>query len=130
MKTKPELEAMIARLESDDRYKYPPADPFVNSPLALIQVELKGQVAALRWAAGLDDQMATSATEAKKPKKPSGKKHSRAITDGHASFSCLNNECGSIGCMNEADNTQVDPMYCRKHQTFDRPQPKRTRKKA
>ncbi len=65
MKSKPEIEAMIARIKADERYKYPPADPFVNAPLALIQVELKGQVAALRWAAGLDDEMATSAKPAR-----------------------------------------------------------------
>jgi hypothetical protein len=61
VKIKSEIEAMIARIEADDRYNYPPADPFSNYPLALIQVELKGQVAALRWAAGLDKEMATSA---------------------------------------------------------------------
>lgn len=71
MKNKTEIEAMIARLEADDRYKYPPADPFVNSPLALIQVELKGQVAALRWVAGLDAEMATSAKPARPRKKRS-----------------------------------------------------------
>ena len=57
MKTKREIEAMISRIEADVRYNYQPADPFVNAPLALIQVELKGQVAALHWVAGLDDEM-------------------------------------------------------------------------
>lgn len=54
-----EIEAMIAKIESDERYRYPPADVFSNAPLALIQVELKATVDALRWALGgkhhLDD---------------------------------------------------------------------------
>lgn len=68
VRSKAEIEAMIARLKADDRYGYPPANTFSNAVLALIQVELKGQVAALRWAAGLDDKMATSAKVAKKRK--------------------------------------------------------------
>ena len=124
MRDRREIESMIARIEADARYGYPPADPFVNSPLALIQVELKSQVAALRWAAGMDDEMATSATAAKKV----GRRYRRAITDGRASFSGLANECASIGCLNEKDLTQVEPTFCHKHQS--RPQPKRGRKRS
>ena len=33
----------IAEIEADERYSYPPADVFINAPLALIQVELKAR---------------------------------------------------------------------------------------
>ena len=59
------VEAMVARLEADPRYSYPAADVFANAPLALIQVELRAQVAALRWSLGLTgDDMETSAADA------------------------------------------------------------------
>ena len=71
MRSKADIKAQIARIKADPRYSYPPASTFANAPLALIQVELKGQVAALRWAAGLDEEMGTSAKPARPKKKRS-----------------------------------------------------------
>lgn len=56
-----EIQAMIERIEGDDRYRYPAARVDVNAPLALIQVEMKAQVRALKWALGLVDHIGTSA---------------------------------------------------------------------
>lgn len=47
-----EIEAMISKVESDERYNYPPADVFSNAPLALIQVEMKATVDTLKWMLG------------------------------------------------------------------------------
>ena len=44
-----EIRAEIARIESDERYSYPPAQVQINAPLALIQVNMKSRVWALRW---------------------------------------------------------------------------------
>jgi len=56
-----EIQAMIERIENDNRYKYPAARVDVNAPLALIQVEMKAQVRALKWALGLVEHIGTSA---------------------------------------------------------------------
>jgi len=47
-----ELRRRIAEVEADERFHYPPARVDVNAPLALIQVEGKAVVQALRWALG------------------------------------------------------------------------------
>ncbi len=52
MKSRQEIEAKIAELESDERVGYPAANMFSNAPLALIQVELKAQIDALKWVLG------------------------------------------------------------------------------
>jgi hypothetical protein len=44
-----EIRSQIARVVADSRYQDRPATVQVNAPLALIQVEMKAQVAALRW---------------------------------------------------------------------------------
>ena len=49
MKTKAEIEKRIAELKADERLGYPPANVFVNAPLALIQVALKNELMALSW---------------------------------------------------------------------------------
>jgi len=66
VRNRDEIETMIARIEADKRNSYPPASTFENAPLALIQVELKAQVSALRWAIGLDKEIATSAAPERK----------------------------------------------------------------
>jgi hypothetical protein len=58
------IQAMIDRIEKDDRYNYEPASVQINAPLALIQVEMKAQVRALKWALGLVDHIGTSAADA------------------------------------------------------------------
>lgn len=42
------VEAEIAKIESDGRYYYKPADVFINAPLALIQVSMAGQMRILK----------------------------------------------------------------------------------
>jgi hypothetical protein len=49
MKTQEEIEERIKQIEADSRYQAPPALVFVNSPLALIQTDMKAEVRALRW---------------------------------------------------------------------------------
>jgi len=44
-----EINAEIKRIEADERYSYPPANVQVNVVLALIQVDMKSRVGALRW---------------------------------------------------------------------------------
>ena len=44
-----EIESRIASIEKDERYNYPPAQIQINAPLALIQVDMKASVCALRW---------------------------------------------------------------------------------
>lgn len=38
----------IAEVENDERYHYPPADVWINAPLALEQVALKTKIATLK----------------------------------------------------------------------------------
>jgi len=49
MKTEEEIKIKIKEIESDPRYNYPPALVQINAPLALIQVEMKAEVSALKW---------------------------------------------------------------------------------
>ena len=49
MKTQKEIEERIKEIEADSRYQAPPALVFSNAPLALIQVDMKAEVRALRW---------------------------------------------------------------------------------
>jgi len=42
------VEREIAKIESDERFHYPPASTDVNAALALIQVEMKARMGALR----------------------------------------------------------------------------------
>ena len=42
------VEEEIAKIESDERYHYKPADVFINAPLALIQVSMAGQMHILK----------------------------------------------------------------------------------
>lgn len=48
MKTKPEIEAMLAEVEKDERLHYAPAQVGINAPLALVQVELMTRARTLR----------------------------------------------------------------------------------
>ena len=50
MKSKSQIEAQIKKIESDERYSYPDAQININAVLALIQVDMKAEVRALRWA--------------------------------------------------------------------------------
>ncbi len=52
MRSREEIEHRIREIESDERMGYEPALIDVNAPLALIQVEGKVAVAALKWALG------------------------------------------------------------------------------
>jgi hypothetical protein len=56
-----EVRAAIKRIESDERYRYPAADCYVNAGLALIQCEMKAQVNALKWVLGEYPNLPTSA---------------------------------------------------------------------
>lgn len=53
---KKKIEEAIKEIESDERYNYPPANVFVNAPLALIQIEMKGRVTAFKQALLLIDE--------------------------------------------------------------------------
>ena len=53
MKTQQELEEKLAEIESDTRLGYSLATIRENSPLALIQLDLKSKAGMLRWALGL-----------------------------------------------------------------------------
>lgn len=48
--TREELEARIAEIEADTRFQAPPANVVINAALALVQVEMKGELAGLRRA--------------------------------------------------------------------------------
>lgn len=48
-----EIKQEIEKIDSDDRYHYPPADVFVNAPLALIQVQMEARVRALSDVLGI-----------------------------------------------------------------------------
>lgn len=53
MRTADEVERTLATLMSDDRYwRYPPANTYINAPLALIQQDLEARIMMLRWALG------------------------------------------------------------------------------
>ena len=52
MRTEAEIRARIAEIEADDRFSYEPALVQVNAPLALVQVDLKANRAALLWVLG------------------------------------------------------------------------------
>jgi hypothetical protein len=60
-----DIHALIDVIESDERYRYPPADVVINAPLALIQVLMKAQVNALKWVLGGPHEL-----QHKLPKKP------------------------------------------------------------
>lgn len=47
-----EVQARIAGIEADERYKAKPALVEINAPLALIQTDLGAEVRALKWALG------------------------------------------------------------------------------
>jgi len=49
MRTKKEIEAKLADVESDERLGYEPANVFVNAPLALIQMDLEARQSVLKW---------------------------------------------------------------------------------
>lgn len=49
MKSKEVIRAEIKKLRSDSRLAYPVATVKENAPLALIQLELRTKIAALRW---------------------------------------------------------------------------------
>lgn len=53
MKSKIEVEKMLAEAKADERLAYKPADVFTNAPLALIQVSLEAQVHTLERVLGL-----------------------------------------------------------------------------
>ena len=50
MKTREQIEGLIAVIEADVRLSYPAANITINAPLALIQIELKAELRALKWA--------------------------------------------------------------------------------
>ena len=41
------IQSEIEKIKTDERYSYPPADIFINAPLALIQVDMKARVRVL-----------------------------------------------------------------------------------
>ena len=43
------IRAKIKELKGDCRMRLKPADVYVNAPLALIQTDLEGKIAALNW---------------------------------------------------------------------------------
>jgi hypothetical protein len=49
IKSEKEIREAIREIEADDRFKAPPALVNINAPLALIQMELEGQIKALKW---------------------------------------------------------------------------------
>lgn len=53
MKSKKEIEAELASVESKEQLHYPSADVYTNAPLALIQTELETRAGVLRWVLGL-----------------------------------------------------------------------------
>ena len=50
MKSKHEIEEQIKKIESDSRYSYPAANVNINAVLAIIQVDMRAEVRALKWA--------------------------------------------------------------------------------
>jgi len=49
MKTEKEIKEMLQKVNSDERLSYPPANVFVNAPLALVQVGLEARKHVLQW---------------------------------------------------------------------------------
>jgi len=49
MKSLKEVKSKAEELLADERLHYPPANVFVNAPLALIQVELTAKINILNW---------------------------------------------------------------------------------
>ena len=49
MKTKEDILKEIEHIKSDERLKAPCASAFVNTPLALIQLNLESKLEALYW---------------------------------------------------------------------------------
>ena len=47
MEIKDYIQQEIDKIESDDRYNYPPANIMINAPLAIIQIEMKSRHKAL-----------------------------------------------------------------------------------
>ena len=49
MKTKKEIEVLLAEVEKDERLSYPSAKIDINAPLALIQLGLETTRDLLKW---------------------------------------------------------------------------------
>ncbi len=49
MKTEKEIKAELKKLEADERLSYKTATIVENAPLALIQLEMETNIAALKW---------------------------------------------------------------------------------
>lgn len=49
MKSLEEIKEKIEEIKKDERLGYPPANIFVNPPLALVQVNLESFIQALEW---------------------------------------------------------------------------------
>lgn len=49
MKTEEEIKKAIEYIEKDERLHYPPANVFVNAPLAFIQQDLESRLFVLKW---------------------------------------------------------------------------------
>ncbi len=49
MRKKKQIEKRISTIKSDSRFHAKPALVHINAPLALIQVGMKAEVAALEW---------------------------------------------------------------------------------
>ncbi len=49
MKTEQEIKTRIGELKADDRLKQPLATVDINAPLALIQLGIESNIAALNW---------------------------------------------------------------------------------
>jgi len=49
MRSKHDIQTLLDKLTSDDRLSDPPANVFINAPLALIQLELEAKITILKW---------------------------------------------------------------------------------
>jgi len=49
MRTEQEIREKLKKVMDDERLHYPPADVFINAPLALIQTHLEAQRGLLTW---------------------------------------------------------------------------------
>ena len=56
MRRPEEIRARIARIEADSRYQAPLALVAINAPLALVQIELKAEITALRWVLDIKEE--------------------------------------------------------------------------
>lgn len=52
MKTEKEIRSEIDKINKDERFHYPIANVFSNSPLALIQLEMETKYDTLHWVLG------------------------------------------------------------------------------